>query len=222
MIGGLSVLVALAVILSSAGCSVAPPEVMSLGARLVVQAAGPEGGKDERLSVFVSVSDKDGVDDIDYLYIVHDGSELCWSLGRDEWQRDEEGSSVWLGSNDLDAPGATVPRGEYRVVIVDKAGERSERRFSLSAPETGAYDVPTVRLSGTGVVVSSPYPTNTAFFLDAGGNVVFTTPIAAGATPLDSLWANGQWRAGSDYIAVYGLDPKAETGFFSWKIRLPD
>ena len=215
-------LIGLCALFAATGCSVEPPEVMALGARLVVHATGPDGGTDERLSVFASVSDGDGVDDIEYLFIVHDASELCWTLTADEWQRNDEGSAVWIGSNGLDAPGATVPRGEYRAVIVDRAGERSDRRFSLSAPETSAYDVPSVRLSGTSAVIGSAYPSNTAFFLDAGGNVVMTVPVSRGTVALDSLWANGLWRSGADYLAVYGFDPKAETGFFSWKIRLPD
>ncbi len=198
------------------------PEITSIGARLVVVATDPDGGRDERLSLFASVADGDGVDDIDYLYVVHDGDELCWSLTRDDWLRDDSGAAVWLGANSLDAPGPTVPRGQYRVVLVDRAGERAERPLTLSAPETSAYDPPAVRLSGDSVVVDSAYPVNTAFFFDSGGNVTYTAPVSTGATALDSLWADGKWRSGSDYIAVYGLEPKAEIGFFSWKIRLPD
>ncbi len=211
-----------AALLLAAGCSVAPPELMAVGARLVVHATGPDGQKDERLSVFASVADRDGVGDIEYLYIVNDTEELCWTLTEETWQRFDEGSSVWLGANDLDAQGYALPRGTYRVILLDRAGERAEGSFSLSAPDTGGYKVPTVVLSGETLTLTSDFPVNTALFLDSGGNVTCTSVIAQGKSELDSLWADGQWRAGSDYIAVYGLDPKAETGFFSWKIRLPD
>ncbi len=212
----------LAYLVLVAACSVSPPEFMSTGAHLVVVATDAEGGKDERLSIFASVADKDGIDDIEYLYIVHDGEELSWSLDPDAWQRSEEGSSIWLGSNALDAPGPSIPRGEYRLVLVDKAGERSERTFILNAPETSGYKVPVIRLAGTSVVLDSAYSVNTAFFFDSGDNVVLTAPISKGTTSLDALWPKGQWRTGPDFIAAYGYDPKAETGFFSWKIRLPD
>ncbi len=203
-------------------CSVAPPVFMAQGTRLLVVATDAEGGRDERLSFFTSVADGDGVDDIELLYIVHDGEELCWTLEPATWQRSDEGASVWVGSNTLDAPGPTIPRGQYRAILIDKAGERGESTFLINAPETSVYDIPSVRLSGTSITVGSPYPSNTAFFLDSGGNVTKTIPVAKGEIPLDSLWPNGQWRSGADYIAVYGLDPKSETGFFSWKIRLPD
>jgi len=195
---------------------------MSTGAHLVVVATDSDGGKDERLSMFASVSDRDGVDDIEYLYVVHDGEELSWSLTPDHWQRSDEGSSIWIGSNALDAPGPDIPRGQYRLILVDKAGERTERSFVLNAPETSQYSVPAIRVADANVVLDSAYSSNTAFFFDSGGNVVLTIPIAKGTTPLDALWPKGQWRSGSDYIAAYGYDPKSETGFFSWKIRLPD
>ena len=205
-----------------ASCSSSPPEVVSLAVRLIVVATDSGGARDERLSVFASVADGQGVGDIEYLYVVHDGEELCWTMGPDDWLRSDDGSSVWLGSNALDAPGAVIPRGDYRLVVVDKAGERAERNFSLNAPETSVYESPTVRVSGASAVVASAYPSNTAFFVDSGGNVTHTAAIAEGAVGLDSLWPDGAWRTGADYIIVYGLEPKAETGFFSWKARLPD
>lgn len=207
----------------AAGCSVNPPEFRTTSARLVVFATDGSGGRAERLSFFASVSDADGVADIDGLFLVHDESELCWSMSPDDWTLEEDGSTVWIGSNGLSVPsGRAMPRGAYRAVLVDKAGERDERSFSLSAPETSAYDLPTVSLAGTRVSVSSPYPTNTAFFLDSGDNVVRTVKIASKTMELDSLWGDSGWRSGADYLAVYGLDPKALTGFFSWKTRLPD
>lgn len=208
--------------LSAIACSVAPPAFMSLDYRLVVQATDAAEGRDERLSVFASVSDGDGAGDIEFLYVVHDEEELCWTLTEEDWVKSEEGSSVWLGSNGLDSPGLVIPRGGYRLVLVDKAGQRAERNFSLSAPDTSAYDLPSIQLSGDSVKLDSPYPANTAFFIDGGGNIVMTAAFPKGTTMLDSLWPDGGWRSGADYLAAYGLDPKAETGFFSWKIRLPD
>jgi len=207
---------------ATAGCSAAPPGIAAVAPRLVLVSTDPEGGRDERLSLFASVSDGDGVADIEYLYVVHDGEELCWSLTPENWRRSDEGAGVWIGANSLDAPGPAIPRGAYRVIAVDMAGERAELSFSLSAPETSAYDPPRARLSGTAIALDSGYPSNTAFFYDSGGNVAHTASISNGETPLDTLWPEGRWRSGSDYVAVYGFEPKAEIGFFSWKIRLPD
>ncbi|MBN2874375.1 MAG: hypothetical protein JXM71_04710 [Spirochaetales bacterium] len=213
---------ALAMIVGVAACSVSPPVFVTADVRLVVVATDGSGARDERLSVFASVSDADGSADIEYLYVVCDEHELYWTLDADAWQRVDEGESVWLGSNGLDAPGYRIPRGEYRLILVDKAGERDERVCTLSAPGTEDYRLPDVRLDGTAVKLVSPYPSATAFFSDSGGNVVMSTPILSGTTSLDSLWPKGQWRSEADYLTVYGFEPEAETGFFSWKIRLPD
>lgn len=204
----------------------APPEVAAVSARLVVVPQGSPGdaggGRSERLSLMASVADRDGIADVEYLYVVHDGSELYWTLEPGTWLRSDEGEAVWLGSNGLSGPGPVMPRGEYRLVAVDKAGERSERSFTLAAPDTGIYDLPEVRITGRSLALRSPYPVNTALFLDSGGNVTRSAQVEPGETPLDSLWPEGGWRSGADYLAVYGLEPRAEIGLFSWKIRLPE
>jgi len=200
----------------------APPEIAALSARLIVAATDAEDARTERLSLMASVADRDGLADVEYLYVVHDGAELCWALGPETWLRSDEGQAVWLGSHGLEGSGRTLPRGEYRVIVVDKAGERGERAFTLAAPDTGIYDLPSVRLTGSSVTLRSPYPVNTALFLDSGGNVTRSAGISPGTTALDALWPEGGWRTGADYLAVYGLEPKAEIGLLSWKIRLPD
>ena len=110
----------------------------------------------------------------------------------------------------------------YRVLVVDKAGERDERIFRLSAPPTRDIAMPALSISGTDLRLDSGCALNTMLFLDAGGTVVMTAQVKPGTTALDALWPKQAWRTQADYIAVYGFDPKAEIGFLSWKIRLPD
>ena len=182
-----------------------------------------EGNREERLSFFASLKDEDGTGDIEYLYIIHDESELFWTLTLDNWVRRDEGKAVWLGSNGL-APGddGLIPRGRYRAVVVDKAGERNERIFILSAPDTRGYSLPAIRLTGNQLSLDSPYQIHTLFFLDPADNPVKTIGINPGMTSLDSLWGDPSWRSAAYTIRAYGFDPKAETGFFSWIIRLKD
>jgi hypothetical protein len=213
--------VLLAVILSS--CAVNPPGFVSTSHRLVVHPLDGAGQREERLSFFASLRDKDGIGDIEYLYILHDESELFWTLTLDNWIRREESDSVWLGSNGLE-PGdeGLMPRGRYRAVVVDKAGERDERIFNLSAPVTADYALPVLRRTGSQLTLESPYQVNTLFFLDPAGNPVKTVGINPGTSSLDVLWGDSSWRTAAYTIRAYGFDPKAETGFFSWTIRLND
>lgn len=226
--GYLTPALALALALALAGavalgsCAVKPPSLGSMEPRLVVVATDAEGHREERLSFFVSVADGDGIADIEYIYMVHDESELFWTLTADTWVRTDDGAGSWLGSNGLRSPDGVMPRGSYRVVVVDKAGERDERTYTLSAPPTRDLPIPVLSLSGTSMHLESGCALNTVFFLDAGGNVVMTAPVKPGTTALDSIWPKGAWRTQADFMTVYGFDPKAEIGFFSWKIRLPD
>ncbi len=207
---------------AAASCSSKIPEVVSMTTRVIVAAVDDNGGREERLSFFASVADGDGVDDIEYLFLVNDALELSWTLEPGTWVRHEEGSIVWIGSNGLRAPGGNIPRGKYRAILVDMAGERSERTIMVSAPKTEGAILPSITMEADFLSVRSPYSANTALFLDSGGNVVASAPIAAGRISMDSLMRGADWRTSADYIAVYGFDPKAETGYISWKIRLPD
>jgi len=215
----------LALLLASAlsSCAVHPPGIVSTSHRLVIQAVDAAGQREERLSFFASIRDQDGVGDIEYLYIMHDETELFWTLSLDNWIRRDEGEAVWLGSNGLE-PGddGLMPRGRYRVMVVDKAGERDERIFSLSAPQTADYALPVIRLSGPQLTLESSYQVNTLFFLDPADNPVKTVGINPGTSSLDSLWGDSSWRNSAYTIRAYGFDPKAEIGFFSWTIRLND
>ena len=103
---------------------------------------------------------------------------------------------------------------------MDKAGERDERIFNLSAPVTKDYSLPAIRLAGNQLTLDSPYQVNTLFFLDPAENPVKTVGINPGTTSLDALWGDASWRTAAYTIRAYGFDPKAETGFFSWNIRL--
>ena len=209
--------------LSFSSCAVNPPGFVSTSHRLVVQAVGDTGQREERLSFFASLQDQDGIGDIEYLYILHDESELLWTLTLDNWVQRDEGDSVWLGSNGLE-PGddGLMPRGRYRAVVVDKGGERDERSFNLSAPLTITYALPVLARAGSQVTLNSPYQVNTLFFLDPADNPVKTVGINPGTSSLDALWGDPSWRTAAYTIRAYGFDPKAETGFFSWTMRLND
>lgn len=207
-----------------AACQLHKPAVISVNARLYVEPGEAGGRPVEKLSFFASLRDEDGAGDIEYLYLVHDLSELSWKLDAAEWTRRDDGQSVWFGSNAIYRPdGLALPRGDYRAIAVDMSGERAEYRFALSAPPTEGYSLPTVSMDGGAAVrIASGFAITTAFFLDAGGNVVKTANAAAGRNELSALWGGADWRSQADYLAVYGLDPKSEVGFFSWKLRLPD
>lgn len=221
--------------LSTLACQVHLPSIGSVNVRLYLRPSAdgaPGGAPDgapsgapprEYLSLFAQARDEDGSADLAYLYVINDAAELCWTLSPENWSMTSDSGATWIGSNGLSAPdGEALPRGAWRLVLVDLAGQRSELDFSLSAPDSSGYKAPAIQLSGDNLSVGTGYDLYTVFFLDAADNVVKTAELTGRSASLDSLWGSGAWRQGADYLAVYGLDIKSEVGFFSWTIRLPD
>lgn len=206
--------------LSAASCAESPPRLVSTSYRLIFAAIDEAGTVGERLSAFASVSDGDGVDDIEALYVVSDSAELSWTLDADSWTRRDDGAAVWLGSNELEAQDGLIPRGRYRMIIVDKGGKRSETEFALRAPPSPAYPPPRARVESGSLIVASGYAVNTALFTDPGGNVVGSVPVRAGRNELSELAKGAAWLGSASHVSVYGYDAKSETGGLSWKTRM--
>ncbi|MEI8096245.1 MAG: hypothetical protein WCG80_18690 [Spirochaetales bacterium] len=94
-----------------------------------------------RLSVFVLVSNADGIEDIDRLHLVHDNSRLVWSLEPSQWTRIDRTGEMWLGANNLSVPGdsgpAEIPTGAWKVLVLSKAGQQAESAFVIPPPPPG-------------------------------------------------------------------------------------
>lgn len=198
-------------------CAVNPPAILSLSHRLVV--AGTAAGiPEERLSFFAAVSDKDGAADLDRLVLAHDESELYWSLGPDDWLVRQEGSRLFIGSNGLKPPaGEALPRGRYRVMLYDLAGEAAESSFELLAPASAPSALPSVtKAEPASLLIASPYPAANVLFMDTGLKVIKAAQTQPGLRTLTALWGGDGWREAAAYVAVYAYDPRSEIGYLSW------
>ena len=90
----------------------------------------------DRLSVFLDVFDDDGIDDIKTIYVINDKEELFWKIDEDTWVFKTLNNENWFGSNNIimnDFSG--LPLGQYRVIVIDDVGERSETTFIISSYE---------------------------------------------------------------------------------------
>ena len=88
----------------------------------------------DRLAVFLEVFDEDGADDIKTVYVIHDAQELFWKIDEKNWIYKAVNSENWFGSNNIvmnDFSG--FPLGQYRVIVIDDAGERQEAYFTISS-----------------------------------------------------------------------------------------
>ena len=72
---------------AASGCSRSAPEILEVFHRVNFYMDRELELTYPKLSLFIIAEDPDGYDDLDVLYLVHDGSERFWTLDRDEWQK---------------------------------------------------------------------------------------------------------------------------------------
>ena len=163
----------------------------------------------ERLSVFVRAADADGLEDLDELYVIHDGGELFWRATADTWTRDERDGATWIGAAALAMPGEQpFPAGEYRVLLIDAGGERDTTRFVVPARRRST-PLPEVRQSGGRFAVSG----DADYSLWIVSEGVLRESVAAD----DEVALGGdEFRSGMRYeVYVFGKLPDADKGALS-------
>jgi hypothetical protein len=177
-----------------AGCSRAEPKIAYGTMRLVYyqEQEGPE----ERFSFFVLPEDDDGIEDVAELYLYHDGDGLAWHISSDDWVSYEDEGKVWVGTYSIAmVENGVLPRGQFRAVLADKGGERSERTFSFDAPEEPRYPFPFLYIGEGRYRIDSAYPEHYFICYDSQGIFLGAVPISAPEGELQSLNLPSNTRA---------------------------
>lgn len=119
------------VLLSVISCSGADPVIYKLHTQLQVYWNYP-GNHYERLLVQILADDDDGYDEIYEVYVIHDVSELYWRATKDEWTTHTIEGNEWIILSNIHMIDKTnLPRGKYRVVLLDFSGYRDEQSVFL-------------------------------------------------------------------------------------------
>lgn len=175
----------------------------------------------EQLSVFAAVRDEDGFKDLAALHVLHDGEEFVWTLTPETWTRNDRNKEAWVGGTGLSTPDhSTLPRGMYRVVLEDLAGESDEGTFFLGTGiEIGAA-APVLRRTGDSVAVTTKYGRAELLFLDASGALLRAVDAPREHETLDRLYGSPRWREDAAQLVVYAYDGERNLGVFSWAMKL--
>lgn len=208
-------------IVSAGACSPNPPQIQSVSTRLILY-PGKTGIPEERLSVFIAVRDKDGIGDIEQVFIYTSAAELLWNLTSANWTIHKDAGEYWIGSNGLSSPSGIIPRDTYTIEIIDKAGEKIQKQIAVLAPQKLPGNLPAVSNGaqpGT-LLIQSDYTQLTLFIFDSGNNVIKVFPAANGTVQLDKFWGNSSWKDQAVSCAVYAYDAKNQIGMFSWKVPI--
>jgi hypothetical protein len=159
---------------------------------------------EERFSFFIIPDDDDGIENLADLYLYHDREQLRWRIQSEDWLVHEQDGQTWIGTRSIAMTGdETLPRGQYRAVLVNKGGERSERLFAFDAPEEPRFPFPFIALAEDRYRIDSNYPVNRFIGYDEQGNLVSVLPLDRNEGQLSDLGFPSEVRA----VALWAEDP---------------
>lgn len=198
-----------------AGCTAAPPQLLSNDADLRLVQDPATGDVFESLRFFVAVRDDDGAEDVAAVYLVHDESELYWSLEQSEWVSAEVQGDQWYGSPDLRMPaGEHFPRGRYRILVEDRAMTRDSGSLTITDPVLVPEEVVFPSLSGSGDLLRVDAEGEvTIWVYDRTGRSVQSRRVTSGLLP-ESFLSGVSGRRGLDAYVLTddGRRPRLVSG----------
>ncbi|MCL2557921.1 MAG: hypothetical protein FWE09_05530 [Treponema sp.] len=171
-----------------------------------------EGGAEERFSFFVLAEDDDGLANLSELFLYHDHEQLRWRIGSEDWTVHESAGRTWIGTRAI-APGeiGLLPRGQFRAVLVNLGGERTERLFSFDAPTAPRFAFPALQIADGNFSIESAYPTNSFVCYDEQGNFVGVVELSALSGSISSL----NLPNGARLVALWAEDSLHYTSAFT-------
>ena len=202
-------------ILAAVACNRTVPEIAYGFIELVYYEDKPKPL--EHFSFFIIPEDDDGIENLADLYLYHDREQLRWHISGDDWITYTDNGKTWVGTRGI-AVGEdeSLPRGQFRAVLINKGGERSERNFSFDAPEEPVYPFPSITIQNRQYTVVSSYPLNQLVYYDGQGNYLHTTTLTGLSGSLDdaeipseaqsaALWAQDTARYTSAFTNVAAI-----------------
>ncbi|MDR0556792.1 MAG: hypothetical protein LBG43_02830 [Treponema sp.] len=188
-------------LLSLAACNRTEPEISYAVMRLVY--VQENGVVKERFSFFILATDEDGIENLDDLYLYHDREGLRWHLSERDWIALQQEGDTWLGSRSIamidEEP---LPRGLYRAVLANKAGEESARNIAFDPPLQPRFPFPSLVIADGNYAIDSKYPANYFLCYDEQGNYVQTVQ----ATALQGVIADLKFNAKVKSTALWAED----------------
>jgi hypothetical protein len=153
---------------------------------------------EKRYSFFVLCEEDDGAENLSELRLYNDREGLRWVLTPEDWVQHTEDGQLWIGSRHIvmyaDSP---LPRGQYRVVLINRGGERTERTFAVDIPDDSPHPFPTFRVSAGEYHLESRYPINRLLCYDESGNLVQIVALSASEGAVGSIGLSSQIIAAS-------------------------
>ena len=174
-------------------------------------------GPVERFSFFVMAEDDDGIENLDELRIYYERFSLEWIIRSNEWVYVHDNGRHWVGSRAIAmTDNTTLPRGQYKAVLINKAGEQSERTFNFDAPETPRFPFPNFTLEDGQYQIDSRYPENLFMMYSQEGDVIGTLLLEN----LQGNIADLQISSRARHVALWARDEISRTSVLTEALPL--
>ena len=183
-------------------CSQAAPEIKHGSIELVCYENG--GMPVERFTFFILPGDTDGFEDLEDLWLYHDWEGLFWHLPGKDWIKETVGNDTWIGSRSITMEdSSSLPRGQFRAVLIDRGGNRTERLFSFDAPSELNKPFPVLEISGNRYRIESEYSQQNLLAYDNGGIYLSTVIPSSLEGDVSALGLPSQ----TESLALWARDP---------------
>jgi len=167
----------------SVSCSRSAPEITFGFIKLVLYQGDPEPR--EHFSFFIIPNDEDGIENLEELFLYHDRDQLRWHIKSGEWLKHTIDGKDWIGTRSITINEGSLPRGEFRAVLVNKSGESSQRSFTYDG--NILYPFPELTISNNTYTVTSRWPVNHLIFYDSSGNYLSTIRLSSLSGSISNL-----------------------------------
>ncbi len=201
------------IILLLSKCSGSVPNITQLVWQINFIQKAEGGSHYMKLSVFTMINDEDGITDIDKIYIITDEAELFWVLDSTSWSMKVISGSNWLGSNNIRMNNySNLPAGTYRVLVIDKAGERDSRNFYISPAMVKSIKnniFPKLYINDS-IQLESKFQDNTLWVYDNAMKIIKKYKMDNGKINRSIISSDTSNKAA--WISIYSYDPESGTG----------
>ena len=198
-------------------CSQGNPEIIHGSLELVYYENG--GNPVERFTFFILPRDDNGIEDLEELWLFHDWEGLSWQLTSKNWIKETVGSDVWIGTRTISMEDSSpLPRGQFRAVLINKGGTRTERSFGFDAPVERDRPFPFLAITGDRYHIESRYPQQNLLVYDNEGNYLLTVQPPDSEGNLSALGLPSQ----AESFALWARDPARSVSAFTDIVPLRD
>lgn len=192
-------------------CETGPPEITQFFWQINLVAGTTGDAVHESISLFASVADEEGIDDIEKMVIFSDVNQLYWEIPFSELERKEKDNTKWYGTNALVMPGyESFPVGEYTVRISDYAGHIAEKKLFLAASKNpeDPVSLPSLDISGNTITCHSTRENPQLWIYSSADELLEIAELSGSSFDLNNISSSRD----AAYIKVYVYDKKLGVG----------